>query len=72
MRVALDGAPLTVSSGGTRRYTVELARALAAAFPQDIYRLMSDQPFGDNAPRIQGLDRYWWLCGLSRQREDNG
>jgi glycosyltransferase involved in cell wall biosynthesis len=63
LRVALDGTPLTVSSGGTRRYTVELSRALEAAFPEDHFQLMSDQTV---AAPLRGLDRYWWLCGLSR------
>jgi glycosyltransferase involved in cell wall biosynthesis len=45
VRVALDGTPLTVSSGGTRRYTIELVRALVAAFPDDTICLMSDQAF---------------------------
>ena len=71
MRIALDGTPLTVSSGGTRRYTIELVRALESAFPADAFRLMSDQPFENSLPHgrgsVTGLDRYWWLCGLSRQ-----
>ena len=74
VRVALDGTPLTVSSGGTRRYTVELVRALAEAFPEDVFRLMSDRQFEaplNSEPRALasdfGLDRYWWLFGLSRQ-----
>lgn len=70
MRVALDGTPLTVSSGGTRRYTIELVRALESAFPVDTFRLMSDQPF-EAEPRASAsdswLNRYWWLTGLSRQ-----
>lgn len=43
MTVALDGTPLTISTGGVTRYTLELARALAAEFPQDQYWLLSDQ-----------------------------
>ena len=35
MTIALDGTPLTVSTGGVARYTLELARALAAEFPED-------------------------------------
>ena len=45
MTVALDATPLTVATGGTRRYTLELARALARRFPEDQYWLLSDQPF---------------------------
>lgn len=52
-----------MSSGGTRRYTVELSRALEAAFPGDRFQLMSDQTVVEP---LRGLDRYWWLCGLSR------
>lgn len=59
-----------MSSGGTRRYTEELARALAATFPDDLFGLMSDQAF-EHPLRMataatRGVDRYWWLCGLSR------
>ena len=35
MRVALDGTPLTVPTGGIRRYTEELFRALRSCFPED-------------------------------------
>jgi hypothetical protein len=45
MIVALDATPVTVSTGGVRRYTEELALALARNFPDDQYGLLSDQPF---------------------------
>ena len=45
MNVALDATPLTVSTGGIRRYTAELSRALASEFPGDTFHLLSDQPF---------------------------
>ena len=45
MRVALDATPLTLSSGGLPRYVSELSIALASEFPEDIYSLLSDQPF---------------------------
>ena len=45
MRVAIDATPLTLSSGGLRRYTQELSLALAENFPQDEFFLVSDQPF---------------------------
>src|ERR1051326_1403586 len=74
MRIALDATPLTVPTGGIRRYTAELARALAETFPQDEIWLLSDQPFSNPAPGIailhcgQGprnlLERRWWLWGL--------
>jgi len=43
--IALDATPLTVSTGGVGRYTLELARALASEYPEDQYWLLSDQPF---------------------------
>ena len=44
MRVGLDATPLTVATGGVTRYLVELRRALEAAFPEDYYQFLSDQP----------------------------
>ena len=43
--IALDATPLTVSTGGVGRYTLELARALATEYPEDQYWLLSDQTF---------------------------
>jgi glycosyltransferase involved in cell wall biosynthesis len=43
--IALDATPLTVPTGGVARYTSELARALAARFPENEYWLLSDRPF---------------------------
>src|SRR5438105_3421288 len=43
--IALDASPLTVSTGGVGRYTLELALALAAEYPNDQYWLLSDQAF---------------------------
>jgi len=77
MRVALDATPLTLTSGGLRRYVAELSRSLAEAFPEDEYWLLSDQPFrpeGPAPPNLRAgpgpaswLERRWWLCGLSRR-----
>lgn len=77
MRVALDATPLTLPSGGLRRYTVELSLALAETFPQDEFFLVSDQPFAlpQRAPvnlRRGGgprhpAERRWWLWGLDRE-----
>lgn len=74
MRVALDGTPLTVTSGGIARYTRELSRALAENFCEDDYWLVSDQAFRppDQAPpnlRLGGAplrfwERRWWSAGL--------
>ncbi len=79
MRVALDATPLTLTSGGLRRYTAELSCALAREFPGDDFLLVSDQPFdlptaapGPNLRRGPGprnaLERRWWLWGVSRVR----
>lgn len=76
MRIALDATPLSLSSGGQRRYVEELSRALAANFPDDQLWLASDQHF----PHDRGqpvlapgggwwgsrIDRRWWLAGLPR------
>ncbi|MCP5111106.1 MAG: glycosyltransferase family 4 protein [bacterium] len=75
MRVAVDGTPLTVSSGGISRYTAELSQELAREFPEDEYWLLSDQPFGPPAgcpanlrrgPGPRGaLERRWWSYGVA-------
>ena len=75
MIVALDATPLTVSTGGVMRYTLELSRALSANYPSDEYWLLSDQAFeipnaanlhkGDG-PRT-AAERRWWLWGLNRE-----
>ena len=73
MKIALDATPLTDPSGGVRRYTEELSRALAQAFPDDQFWLLSDQPFtapcshsnlkAGHGPRNM-LERRWWTWGL--------
>jgi glycosyltransferase involved in cell wall biosynthesis len=80
--IALDASPLTVSTGGVGRYTLELALALASEYPNDQYWLLSDQPFtaphapppnlhtGDG-PRNQA-ERKWWLWGLEREMRRRG
>ncbi len=74
--IALDATPLTVSTGGVGRYTMELARALAAEYPDDQYWLLSDQPFHTQhtAPNLHkgsgpqnSAERKWWLWGLDRE-----
>ena len=77
MIIALDATPLTVPSGGVRRYTEQLSIALAETFPEDIFWLLSDQPFDapkTAAPNLKTgrppgsmLDRRWWLWGLQRE-----
>ena len=77
--IALDATPLTLSTGGVGRYTLELARALAYEYPDDEYWLISDQPF--RAPRElpanlrigdgpgTPADKRWWLWGLNREMD---
>ncbi len=76
MKIALDATPLTVPSGGVRRYTEELTRALAQTFPEDQFWLLSDQsfslPFSRSNIRIgpgprNMLERRWWSWGLQGQ-----
>ena len=74
MRIALDATPLTVTTGGVKRYTAELARALAETFPADQIYLLSDQQFENPAPDLPNvrrgrgprnvMERRWWLWGL--------
>jgi glycosyltransferase involved in cell wall biosynthesis len=74
MKIALDATPLSIPSGGVRRYTEELSRALAEDFPEDEFWLLSDQPFQLSAPAPANLksgrgprnvmERRWWLWGL--------
>jgi glycosyltransferase involved in cell wall biosynthesis len=59
--VAIDGTPLTVSSGGVRRYTEELTRALRQEFQDDRYEVLSDQ-----LQPVSGVDRRWWTVGVQR------
>jgi len=74
MKIALDATPLTVPSGGAKRYTEELSLALATNFPEDEFWLLSDQPFEGPANALPNLktgrgprnlmERRWWLWGL--------
>jgi alpha-1,3-rhamnosyl/mannosyltransferase len=76
MKVALDATPLTLASGGLRRYTAELSAALAAEFPDDEFLLASDCAFPmppRAAPNLtaapgppNALGRRWWSWGLNR------
>ncbi len=77
MNIALDATPLTIPSGGVRRYTEQLSTALAENFPDDTFWLVSDQPFdppGSGFANLKTgkrpgsmLDRRWWLWGLQRE-----
>lgn len=73
MRIALDATPLTVASGGARRYVEELTRALCETYPQDRVWLLCDRkiipPFqrsnlGVGAGPRNVLERRWWSWGL--------
>jgi len=73
MKIALDATPLTVPSGGARRYTEELTRALCDTFPADQFYLLCDQTFTlpFSLPNLRGgpgarnmLERRWWSFGL--------
>src|ERR1700733_6119105 len=80
--IAIDATPLTIPTGGVRRYTLELARALAAEFPDDQYWLLSDQMFprplsfpdnlhcGDQPGTP--VERKWWLWGLQQEMSRRG
>ncbi|PYT31944.1 MAG: hypothetical protein DMG57_03485 [Acidobacteria bacterium] len=82
MRVAIDATPLTLSSGGLARYTAELTGALVKNFQDDVFTLMSDQPFPMPEPArnhlIRGggarspLERRWWFWGLNRELVRSG
>ena len=82
--IALDATPLTVSTGGVGRYTLELARALASEYPEDRYWLLSDQPFqipgaAATLPNLHSgtgpssrAERKWWACGLTQESRRRG
>jgi glycosyltransferase involved in cell wall biosynthesis len=77
MRVAIEAASLSLTSGGLARYTSELSLALARCFPEDEFFLVSDQPFRMPSPAPVNLkrgggprnvmERRWWLWGLPRE-----
>ncbi|MCU1325461.1 MAG: glycosyltransferase family 1 protein [Bryobacterales bacterium] len=73
MRVALDATPLTLTSGGLRRYVEDLSLALAREYPGDHYSLLSDQPFTlpEGAPQnltgARSTERRYWSFGLRRE-----
>ena len=77
MRVLVEAAPLTLSSGGLARYTGELSLALARCFREDEFFLATDRPFempAAAAPNLKrgggprsAAERRWWLWGLGRE-----
>jgi len=68
LRVAIDGTPLIVPTGGIRRYVEELTAALRQHFPEDDYPIISDQL----SPPRWPLERRWWLWGVRREMERRG
>ncbi len=79
MRVAIEAASLTLTSGGLARYTAELSLAMARSNPEDEIFLISDQPFRmpEGAPANlkrgggprNAVERRWWLWGIAREME---
>lgn len=65
MNVALDSTPLTIPTGGIRRYVEQLVAALRAEYPRDRFVLMPDHA------RQSWIDRRWWLLGVNRAIEQN-
>lgn len=77
MKIALDATPLLEKVGGIRRYTVELARALASEFPEDNVLLVSDQSYQEGVAGVaehRVPSRRYWSAGLpgflGRERVD--
>src|SRR3984957_10426377 len=80
--IALDGAPLTVQTGGIPPYTSELTCALARRFPDRQYWLLCDRPFPmapacppnlrSGEPAHSFLDRRWWSNGVQREMKRLG
>lgn len=77
VKIALDGTPLTVATGGIRRYTEDVARALASTYPNDSVYLLCDRPVNlppDSPPNLlagecagNAAERRWWLWGVRRE-----
>ena len=77
MRVAIEAASLSLSSGGLARYTSQLSLALARWHRGRRILLISDQPFAmpcgrsgefeaRRGPR-NAVERRWWLWGMARE-----
>jgi glycosyltransferase involved in cell wall biosynthesis len=82
MKVAIDAAPLMLSSGGVTRYTEQLSVALASEFPEDDFVLLCDHPFRmpTEAPRnlragsppAFRYGKHWWTAGVQRAMSRDG
>ncbi|MEA2206040.1 MAG: hypothetical protein QOE77_2816 [Blastocatellia bacterium] len=81
MHIALDGMPLNQQLTGVGHYTLELARALAAASANDQYEVVSPLSFvpleegnlNGELPNLRFVQakvgvvsRHWWTVGLPR------
>lgn len=77
MRLGLDGYPLSEPLTGVGHYTLELARALALAYPADHFELVSPKPFVDLIHELETIPNlsfvkarssairgHWWSVGL--------
>jgi glycosyltransferase involved in cell wall biosynthesis len=87
MLIGLDAIPLTEPRAGVGHYTYELARALAAAAPDDEFELAypssyasvnleEREPLPSNLKearvRVGALGRRWWSAGLPRYAARRG
>ena len=77
MRVAIEAASLSSPAAGWRATPPNSAWRWRAAFPEDEFFLVSDQPFRMPSPAPANLkcgggprnamERRWWLWGLARE-----
>ena len=83
MKIAIDATPLSVPTGGIRRYVSELTNALLdlgadSNGAKDDLWYFSDQPFAappgvhSAAPPRNPIDRRWWLLGAARELARHG
>ncbi len=81
MHIVLDGSPLTVESGGIKRYAMQLALALRELPYGDQVTFLCDRPILKAGPVVRagiqvhdqpatGWRRRWWSLGVSSVAED--
>ena len=79
MIAALDATPLSLTSGGLRRYVAELSLALGRCFPDDTFVLTANVDFAlpEGAPKnvlarpVPGPGQ-WWLNGVRTAIRSSG